>query len=143
MFLACSWPLVQENVYAASKKFTSFKKVATDLGLAYRFPIVSLHSTSKGLCMGGGLYRGVWTPWGLHGDDRLPRRRERPNLQAGIHQPVSKHFRPDRHVLDDEPSPRGGALLRAVHEGNLLGDMKAIHFTLWPKDDNLKLLLEG
>mmetsp|Transcript_11295 Transcript_11295/g.29411 ORF Transcript_11295/g.29411 Transcript_11295/m.29411 type:complete len:525 (+) Transcript_11295:40-1614(+) len=38
----------QENVYAASKKFTSFKKVATDLGLAYRFPIVSLHSTSKG-----------------------------------------------------------------------------------------------
>lgn len=40
--------LPQENVYASSKKFTSFKKVACDLNLAYTFPIISLHSTSKG-----------------------------------------------------------------------------------------------
>lgn len=39
----------QENVYAAGKKFTSFKKVVRDMGYAEdKFAIVSMHSTSKG-----------------------------------------------------------------------------------------------
>ena len=39
----------QENVYAEGKKFTSFKKVVRDMGYAEdKFPIVSMHSTSKG-----------------------------------------------------------------------------------------------
>ena len=39
----------QENVYAAGKKFTSFKKVVRDMGYeGDQFAIVSMHSTSKG-----------------------------------------------------------------------------------------------
>lgn len=39
----------QENVYAAGKKFVSFKKVLRDLGPAYDdVELVSFHSTSKG-----------------------------------------------------------------------------------------------
>lgn len=39
----------QENVYAADKKFLSFKKVLRDLGAAYNnVELISFHSTSKG-----------------------------------------------------------------------------------------------
>jgi len=38
----------QENVYAEGKSFTSFKKVARDMGIGEDFPIVSMQSTSKG-----------------------------------------------------------------------------------------------
>jgi len=38
----------QDNVYAPSKRFTSFRKVASDLGLLGTFPLASFHSISKG-----------------------------------------------------------------------------------------------
>eukprot|EP00197_Chlamydomonas_leiostraca_P004497 CAMPEP_0202860566 /NCGR_PEP_ID=MMETSP1391-20130828/2221_1 /ASSEMBLY_ACC=CAM_ASM_000867 /TAXON_ID=1034604 /ORGANISM="Chlamydomonas leiostraca, Strain SAG 11-49" /LENGTH=503 /DNA_ID=CAMNT_0049539759 /DNA_START=129 /DNA_END=1640 /DNA_ORIENTATION=- len=38
----------QANIYIEGKEFFSFKKVASDLGLLQRVPLVSLHSISKG-----------------------------------------------------------------------------------------------
>ena len=39
----------QENVYSEKKKFTSFKKVVRDMGPEYDgFPLISMHSVSKG-----------------------------------------------------------------------------------------------
>ena len=39
----------QDNVYAAGKSFTSFRKVAHSLGLLGAFPLFSFHSISKGV----------------------------------------------------------------------------------------------
>lgn len=39
----------QDNVYREGKKFTSFKKIVRDLGSEYAdFPLISMHSVSKG-----------------------------------------------------------------------------------------------
>ena len=38
----------QDNVYAEGKSFTSFKKVACELGLLHQVPLVSFNSISKG-----------------------------------------------------------------------------------------------
>lgn len=38
----------QDNIYAESKNFQSFKKVASELGLLGKFPLISFNSISKG-----------------------------------------------------------------------------------------------
>ena len=56
----------QDNVYAAGKSFTSFRKVAHSLGLLGAFPLFSFHSISKGVTgecgRRGGYFEAVGCP---------------------------------------------------------------------------------
>ena len=61
----------QENVYAAHRRFTSFKRVAGDMGLPpSALPIISFHSTSKGFYGECGRRGGYMEVCGLPADVR-------------------------------------------------------------------------
>lgn len=62
--------MYQANIYVEGKEFFSFKRVAAELGLVSKVPLVSLHSISKG--------EALWSPG-------PPRIRIQFQVQIGIH----------------------------------------------------------